>query len=147
MRTDIVDTALAHIGVREVPGIENNSRIVQMLRLLLPWAQSDSINWCSAFVAYVAKQLGYEHERANAAARSWLAVGEKADYPVPGDIVVFWRVSRWDWRGHVGFYLGEVGDKIVVLGGNQGDAVRISEYPKNRLLGYRKLIKKHPPQT
>ena len=147
MRTQLFSYALSLHGVRELPGIQNNALVVQMLRKLLPWANRDEINWCSAFVAYVAERTGYKHEKATAAARSWQHVGEQTDAPVPGDVAVFWRNSPTDWRGHVGFYVAETEAHVAVLGGNQGNAVRISYYPKSRLLGYRKLIKQHPPQT
>ena len=117
-----------------------------MLRKVLPWADRDEINWCSAFVAHVAERTGYTHEKATAAARSWQHVGEPTEAPVPGDIVVLWRNSLYDWRGHVGFYIAETDTHIAVLGGNQGNAVKISYYPKYRLLGYRKLLSKHPSQ-
>jgi hypothetical protein len=41
--------------------------------------------------------------------------------------------------GHVGFYAGTEGSKVLVLGGNQSDEVNISRYPKNRILGIRHL--------
>jgi hypothetical protein len=73
-----------------------------------------------------------------AAARSWLAWGRKLDKPTVGCVVVFWRGKRDGWQGHVGFYAGRAknGD-ILVLGGNQSDAVSIRPYPMERLLGYR----------
>jgi hypothetical protein len=43
--------------------------------------------------------------------------------------------------GHVGFFAGyEYGNKIYLLGGNQGDTVSIAAYDTNRVLGIRRLI-------
>jgi len=57
--------------------------------------------------------------------------------------VVFWRVSRRDWRGHVGFFVRREGDKIITLGGNQNDQVSEKPYPISAntygLLGYRTM--------
>jgi hypothetical protein len=44
-----------------------------------------------------------------------------------------------DAPGHVGFFAGVDGTKILVLGGNQSDSVSIGSYPKNTLLGVRRL--------
>ncbi|WP_226573946.1 C40 family peptidase [Acuticoccus sediminis] len=51
---------------------------------------------------------------------------------------MFWRGKRDGWQGHGGFDAGRAknGD-ILVLGGNQGDAVSIRPYSANQLLGYR----------
>jgi hypothetical protein len=45
-----------------------------------------------------------------------------------------------DAQGHVGFFAGLEGTKILVLGGNQSDAVDVSRYPSSRLLGIRRLL-------
>jgi hypothetical protein len=56
-----------------------------------------------------------------------------------GDIVVFWRESIKSWKGHVGFYIREKDGWIYTLGGNQANQVKISAYPKSRVLSYRRL--------
>ena len=43
-------------------------------------------------------------------------------------------------KGHVGLYAGHEGTKILLLGGNQSDAVCVARYPANRLLGIRRLV-------
>jgi len=72
------------------------------------------------------------------AARSWLKWGKPVSKPLPGDVAVFWRESPSSWKGHVGFYLGEVGGYVVVLGGNQGNKVSVRYYKRSQLLGYRR---------
>jgi hypothetical protein len=42
--------------------------------------------------------------------------------------VVVFRRGNSSWQGHVAFYLGQEGSRIVVLGGNQTDAVTIASY-------------------
>lgn len=42
--------------------------------------------------------------------------------------------------GHVGFFAGYEMGTIYLLGGNQGDSVNVSPYPKSRLLGIRRLV-------
>jgi uncharacterized protein (TIGR02594 family) len=125
------------LGVKEMPGAGDNPRIVEYLKsttLGRPDNENDETAWCSAFVNWVLKQAGVEPRTNSAWARSWLNWGVATDDPIPGTIVVF---SRGQNAGHVGFYLDEDGDRIQVLGGNQGDAVTIAWFPKVNLLGYR----------
>lgn len=77
--------------------------------------------------------------RANA--RSWLNWGGMClERPAYGAVTVLWRVRRRHWKGHVGFYVGQEGSNLLLLGGNQGNAVSIRSYPADRLLGYRWAI-------
>jgi uncharacterized protein (TIGR02594 family) len=100
-------------------------------------AASDQTPWCSAFVNYCMEQAGIRGTR-RANARSWLDWGEMSmGLPEFGCVVVLWRESPSSIKGHVGFYTGFRGDKLLLLGGNQGHAVSVAEYPKSRLLGYR----------
>jgi hypothetical protein len=53
---------------------------------------------------------------------------------VPGCIVVFTR----EGGGHVGFVVGQDQQgNLLVLGGNQGDAVNVKAFPLARVSGYR----------
>jgi uncharacterized protein (TIGR02594 family) len=92
-------------------------------------------DWCAAFMAWVLAQAGYSGPW-TAAARSFLHVGEPCELK-PGAIVVFWRVSPADWRGHVGICVRPGSAMVTVLGGNQGGAVSVRKYPTSRLLGAR----------
>ena len=42
--------------------------------------------------------------------------------------------------GHVGFFAGLQFEMISILGGNQGNAVNVDRFSKNRLLGVRRLV-------
>lgn len=95
------------------------------------------IPWCAAFVNKILELTGLEGTD-SLMARSFLSLGERVKKPVRGDIVVLTRGSN-PASGHVGFYMGEENGNVIVLGGNQQRAVRISHYPKSRVLGYRRL--------
>jgi hypothetical protein len=69
-------------------------------------------------------------------ARNWQPWGQSTD-PVLGATLVFWRVSRSSWQGHVGFYHGEDDTHFHVLGGNQSNAVTVTRIAKDRLLSSR----------
>ena len=72
-------------------------------------------------------------------ARSWLKVGQRVSKPKLGDVVIFWRDNPNSWKGHVAFFVRETKNWVYVLGGNQNNQVKISAYPKHRLLQYRSL--------
>ena len=101
-------------------------------------ATRDEVSWCSSFVCAMFEwnELRIPSTR-SAAARSWLEWGNELSEPKRGAVVVFWRQSPDSWKGHVGFYIDETADSILVLGGNQGNKVSIKRYSKSRLLGYR----------
>ena len=103
--------------------------------------------WCAAFVNMVLRENGIpqssEYNDYPLMARSFLDWGHPVDEPKQGDVLVFERGSS-GWQGHVAFYVSTkvVDGQIVysVLGGNQGDAVNIREYPASKLLGIRRYM-------
>lgn len=128
--------ALAEVGVKEFPGNGDNPRIVEYLKstnLGAPYNSNDETHWCSGFVNWCVERSGFEGTD-SAWARGWMNWGKKLTTPRRGCIAVFKREVN---SGHVAFYIGETATQIKVLGGNQSNAVNISNYPKSRLLGYR----------
>ena len=122
-------------GVSEVPGPGDNPRILEYHRETSLGASDDSVAWCSSFANWCMKQAGIEGTN-SAAARSWLTWGKKLDEPRNGCVVVLKRGAN-PAQGHVAFYVGDGTGNVRVLGGNQGNQVKISNYPKSMLLGYR----------
>lgn len=127
--------ARMEIGVLEIYGAEDNPRILSYQQATSLKATDDETPWCSAFVCWCFEQVGIASTK-KANARSWLDWGVALDKPKEGCVVVFRRGSS-GWQGHVGFYYGERGSDILLLGGNQNNSVNISRYPKSRVLGYR----------
>lgn len=142
------ELAQRFVGIKEVPGSTSNPHILAMLSLDAEWPKDETVPWCSGFVNYVAWLLRLPRSK-SLRARSWLTVGEVIGLPEAEagfDIVVFKRSGNNQpgpnvikAPGHVGFFAGIEGNKILVLGGNQNDSVNISHYPKSRLLGVRRL--------
>jgi uncharacterized protein (TIGR02594 family) len=131
-------TAEGYLGLEEWPGAKHNPQIVKMFAEAgHAWVKDDETPWCAAFVGAVLGQAGLRGS-GKLDARSYLTWGEKVTEPELGDIVVLWRGSPDGWQGHVGFYAGMRGDYVLILGGNQGNAVSIEPYAKSRLLGYRR---------
>ena len=104
------------------------------------WVQDDETAWCAAFVGAMLRRAGLPHT-GELNARSYLDWGRpvRLEDAEIGDVVVFWRGSPDSWQGHVGFYDGQDGDGIRVLGGNQGNQVNVNRYPADRLLGVRRM--------
>jgi uncharacterized protein (TIGR02594 family) len=140
--------AMRWLGMAEVKGDVANPTIMAMLTLDNTWPENDETPWCSAFVNYVCWLL-YLPRSESLRARSWLNVGQTISLPeaeAGWDIVILARGSGpqpgpevIDAPGHVGFFGGIEGENIKVLGGNQGNAVSVSEYPISRLLGVRRI--------
>lgn len=140
LQTKIYEIARKELGVQEIPGKNNNPRIIEYHSTCTLKATNDETPWCSAFVNW-SVIMGGGVGTNNAMARSWLLWGEKITDPEVGDIVVLRRGSD-GISGHVGF----VAEKpkitdlyLKVYGGNQQDAVCVAKYFKSGLLGYRRI--------
>lgn len=132
------------VGLREIVGSRHEPKILQFFSEAgHPGIHDDETAWCAAFVGAMLRKAGYSSTGA-LNARSYLNFGTKLTKPTPGCIVVFKRGSS-SWQGHVAFFLRDLGDRIEVLGGNQGNAVSIAAYSKADLLGYRWPLVKSAP--
>lgn len=128
-------TAKKEIGVEEYVGELHNPRVLEYHKVTTLGAKDDETSWCSSFVCWVVEQCGMQSTR-SAMARSWLKWGIALEKPVKGCIVVFSRPPN-PAHGHVAFYDHEDDKNVYVLGGNQGNMVKVSAYSKSRVLAYR----------
>lgn len=148
LQTSAFLIAQRFVGIKEVPGTAANPQIVAMLQLEDAAIANDEIAWCSAFANYVAWLLRLPRSK-SLAARSWLQVGVPitlAEAQAENDVVILMRGGGpqpgpdvLQAPGHVGFYAGTQGASVLVLAGNQGDAVNISSFPQSLILGIRRL--------
>ncbi len=136
----LVETAKRVLGANERDQAELLSQFMADGGVNLDPAQTA---WCAGFMNAVLAQNGI-NGTGTLRARDFENWGEDAsDDPQVGDIATFWRGSRNSGKGHVGFFMGyDANGNILVLGGNQGDAVSISAYPAGRSTGFRR-----PPGT
>jgi uncharacterized protein (TIGR02594 family) len=126
--------ARRYLGLRETPGKATTPTIARWLRELNAWWADDATPWCGVFVAAVMRNEGFKAPPHWYRARAWLNFGIGIEEPVPGCIAVFERGGA----GHVGFVVGtDERGRLMILGGNQGDAVTIAPFDKSRVLGYR----------
>jgi len=131
--------ALSQFGISETSGLVHNPEVLKYFKEIgHKWVETDETAWCSAFVNWCCKKAKLPYSGA-LNARSWLKIGRRVKEPKIGDIVVLWREKRNSWKGHVGFFVRETENHIYILGGNQSNMVRVTQYPKNRLLQYRRL--------
>jgi len=136
---EILEEMLTNYGLSEIDGPLSHPDIMEFFYDIgFSWVKDDSTAWCSAALNYFAKKHMYERS-GKLDARSWLKVGEIVLEPKLGDVVVFWRESALSWKGHVGLYINHNEKYVWVLGGNTNNAIGIAAYPRDRLLGYRRL--------
>ena len=131
-----LELAWADLGVAEGPGEANNPRVVRYYADAgHPEVRADEVAWCAAFVGACLERAGVGSTR-SLMARSYLAWGEALAEPRTGAITV---LSRGDdpSLGHVGFLVGLTASDIVLLAGNQGDAVSVQAFPRSRVVGVR----------
>lgn len=138
---EILIDMLSHYGLKEVDGPQSNPEIIKMGKELgFDIADDSTTAWCSLAMNYYAKKNGYEYSGA-LDARSWLKMPILVLKPQLGDVVVFWRESPQSWKGHVGLFIAQDNNIVYVLGGNQNNGINISAYPRDQLLGFRRLRK------
>lgn len=96
------------------------------------------VAWCAGFVNAIEKRCG-RSGTGQLNARSYLKYGTPVTIPQLGDIVVFKRGNS-SWEGHVGYFVSQDNNGILVLGGNQSNKVCYKYYPTASLLGYRRPL-------
>jgi uncharacterized protein (TIGR02594 family) len=127
--------ARKYIGTKEIPGPGNNPVILRWWMAIKTAFNQDSVPWCAAFTGGCLEAVGIRSSR-SAMARSYTRWGLGVA-PAVGAIVVFSRPPS-PTSGHVGFVVGrDQHGRLMVLGGNQGDAVNIRAFTLDRVLGYR----------
>jgi uncharacterized protein (TIGR02594 family) len=131
-----LEFAWGDLGVAEAAGARNNANVVRYYAEVgHPAVTDDEVAWCAAFLGACLERAGIRSTR-SLMARSYLAWGEAVSEPRYGAIAVLSR--GFDPRlGHVGFLVGTTSADVILLGGNQGDAVRVVAFPRARLLGLR----------
>jgi uncharacterized protein (TIGR02594 family) len=145
MIKDAYTLAERFVGVKEWAEAPGNPLILAMLKLDNSWPSSDEVPWCSAFVNFVC-WLGRLPRSKDLRARSWLGVGRGiliGHAQVGYDVVILNRGGSPNpdqaGPGHVGFFGGIEDNRVLVLGGNQSDAVSVARYPVSGVLGVRRL--------
>lgn len=121
------------IGQRETLGPNDSPWIRRMLeRLGARWLLGQP--WCGGAVAVWMQAIAIEIPTHWYRARAWATWGQPLERAVHGCVAVFARTGG----GHVGLVVGQdSAGRLLVLGGNQGDAVNIRAFDRARLLALR----------
>ena len=128
--------AWREFGVLEGAGDANNPIVLAYYADAgHPTITTDSVAWCAAFVGAILERSGQSSTR-SLLARSYLGWGTELIIARLGAIAVLTRGAD-PGAGHVGFLVGETDDHLILLGGNQSDAVSVAAFPRDRLLGFR----------
>lgn len=124
-------------GLKSDPAYDKNGRSYEMAPTYESNGYGQITAWCAAFVNWCLGQA--DAPRLNyATARSWLDFGTPVAHPVYGCLVIVKpSSSTGNTTGHVGFFVEFQGDRIVLLGGNQGDEVSKKGFRQANVLGYR----------
>lgn len=139
-----MDTARRLIGTREIAGRAHNAEILSWPRRIgtrwpsLNWAVAiftgDEVPWCGLFVAHCLAENGIAPDPSYPSALAWADWGQKLHGPVPGAICVKTR----NGGGHVAFVEGRTQNgRLAILGGNQGNTVKVSPYARDAFTHYR----------
>lgn len=129
-----LDIGLLDIGNAETLGPNDSPWLRRILSVLPNGGGMLGQPWCGGAVAWWMQQAGLGVPRHWYRAKAWLDWGSFIPSPVVGAVVVFER----EGGGHVGLVVGkDARRRLMVLGGNQGDAVRISPFDHARVAGYR----------
>lgn len=136
--------ARSQIGIKKNAGWwlwADNRRIVEYHQTTEGKATAAEVPWCAAFVNWVITRSGRVGQN-SAAAKDWLKFDDKVTAPEPGDIVIVRTAAaekaeeqdKQDRRKsrdgyHVGFYVSGDNSHVRILGGNQSDQVKESNYP------------------
>jgi uncharacterized protein (TIGR02594 family) len=129
--------ARGQLGTKEVSGPASNPVIESYFACTTGGPRPDDVAWCGAFVSFC---LAKAHviTKGSARAADWLSWGTQLDAPKLGCVVVL-KPQAAGASGHVGFWVGEEAGNLALLGGNQGNEVKVSRYAVSEVRsgGYR----------
>ena len=139
-----VAIARKYIGLTEI-GTTNRHPTIDAWAKSLAGTWLIGQPWCGTFCAQVFKEAGLSAKvpKEFFRAKEWEKVGTKLDKPAYGCVVTFTR----DGGVHVGFVVGKTRTGMLkVLGGNQSNAVNISDFDPKRVTAYRWISTGSVPQ-
>lgn len=149
----MVQLGLEHLGVKEISGANSNPIIINMAMELGVRSiyTNDDTSWCALFQNFICKMCSKPIVNDKGDKYNLLRAKSFADWGNPvangderlGDILVFKRPGG----GHVGMYIAESDTSFFVLGGNQSNAVTITEIAKDRKIACRRYYATAAPDS
>ena len=136
--------AWAEFGVTEEPGSGDNAKIVQYAHEIGQTSIAhDETAWCAAFAGAMLSR-GQQPHTGSMLARSYLDWGAEIATAKIGAIAILERGGDAN-AGHVGFVVGQAGERIFLLGGNQSNRVCVSAFEVERVLSLRWPVEQAAP--
>lgn len=142
----VVELARQELGVRERGG---GNRGEDMARFGAAARIGEGQPWCASFVSYVYARAGIDaSSNGDGVGGTALALNFQTQFerrnafhsfrnssrvPQSGDVVVFERNGPSSGQGHVGIVERVDGDRVTLIEGNSGDAVRRNTYSLSEL--------------
>lgn len=126
-----ISIAEGEIGQKEIKGAKHNKRVLEYHSTTGKFG-TDEVPWCASFANWVMGKAG-KGGTGSALAMSFKNYGKKLKKPAYGSLAVF---SYGGGKGHVGFVVGKQGSRLLVLGGNQSDSVKISSFSTSKIVAY-----------
>ena len=137
-------------NAREIGG---NNRGAFVCKYLAPAGIDEGNSWCAAFVSWCFMQASGGSKAtmpfaytpsarillAEFKQRGWAPASGSGYLPLPGDIVVWWRVSLAGWQGHTGLVHSVQDGMLYTIEGNRSPRVQGFSYVLSRmdkLLGF-----------
>jgi len=142
---------MQHLGLFEYADSSTNPTLRKMfhkvgefLGINLDSYDDSKLSWCGIFMTFIFIESGLKDFIPNKplTARNWQKLTNHQDWEEislkdakSGDVVVFWRVCKNCWQGHVALFVNKRNErKIRVLGGNQDNGVTVRSYSSNRII-------------
>lgn len=138
---EMIEWLEAYKGVKEVPGDANNPLILELARIQgLSHITADAQNWCGVALGFAVLGAGGIPPANYTIASNWRTWGAPVFKPIRGDVCVIKGPNPDDFIGwHVGLYVTDTDDSVILLGGNQVDEIREFPYAKSRVDSFRRI--------
>jgi uncharacterized protein (TIGR02594 family) len=128
-------------GVREIAGARSNPDIMKYHKSSGFWGADDSGGsnaWCGSFVNWNIERAGINGPKDAFRAKEWASWGNRVEPSKAqvGDVVV---IKTGGNNFHVGFFAGrDSSGNVLVLGGNQSDAVNTKSFAASSVYAIRR---------
>lgn len=126
------------IGIKEIKGPVDNPAVVKLFADAgFPGIKDDETAWCAAFVGATLRRAGLPTTN-SLMARSYEKYGTRLAQPLYGCIGVKHRSGMPNSPlGHVGYVVAANASTVWLLGGNQGDAVKVAPFKRSEFTAFR----------
>ena len=157
-RNNVLRIAMSQLGYHEGnspsdfdgENLSGNQNYIEYARLLTPWYNNNSYEWCACFVNWCLNQADIDYVYGEISCLSWVnwlknngqfehAKAYGGTYtPRPADFIFFSWDSVNTTSNHIGFVLYTTKTEVYTIEGNTSDCVGIRSYKLNdtRIIGY-----------